>query len=107
MPEYIAEGSTSATSTAPNGYSNDAYFFYFLDKEYSIPNGSLLELYVDVVDGNGLRYRSLADCYAVKKDGNPDDIRIEELQMYIHSEAVAIYDADGTLLYTVDEDLFR
>lgn len=97
VPENLAE------NTDFNGF---AHFLYFLDKDYHIPNGSTLELYVDVVDGNGLRYRSFAECHAITADGKRDDSISDEKRLYASAEPVLIYDENGTILYQIDSELF-
>lgn len=103
IPEITARvGNTSETT-----YEGNVNFIYCLDKDYHIPNGSILELYVDVVDGNGLRYRSFAECMAVTTDGEPDEHRMEEKQMYAFAEAVMIFDESGNVLYELKPELFK
>ncbi len=105
----VPEGQTSGIETESGSmlYNDSAYFSYFLNKTYQIPYGSMLLLYVDVVDGYGLRHRALADCTALTEDGDLDNYRSEPFQMYIYAETVAIYDQNDNLLYTVDTSLFQ
>lgn len=44
-----------------------------IDLKYEIPNGSTQEIYVDVVDSLGLRYRSCIDCTSITEDGRNAD----------------------------------
>lgn len=98
VPEAVTEFG-KADSTNYNGYVN---FIYFLDRDYHIPNGSMLELYVDVVDGNGLRYRSLGECIAITEDGEHDEPRMEEKRLYICAEPVMIFDEEGNVIYELE-----
>lgn len=88
-------------------YEGVVHFIYYLDKDYHIPNGSMQEWYVDVVDGNGLRYRSFVDCLAITADGELDELRMEEKQEYTFAEAVMIFDSDGNVIYELDPELFE
>lgn len=90
-----------------SAYNGHMSFLYYLNKDYHIPNGSMLELYVDVVDGNGLRYRSLAEVVAVDSSGNLDDERAEEMRRFAFAEPMVIFDEDGTVLYEVDKGLYE
>ncbi len=103
VPEHLSKNGKADSSS----YEGRVDFFYFLDKDYHIPNGSILELYIDVVDGNGLRYRSLAQCYAVTEDGEPDELRMEKMNLYVHAEPVLIFDDDGNVVFDVDSSLFK
>lgn len=103
VPEFTSRVNEVSGPT----YEGSVHFIYYLDKDYHIPNGSMLELYVDVVDGNGLRYRSFAECMAVTADGKPDDLRMEEKQVYAFAEAVIIFDEDGNVVYEIEPDLFN
>ncbi len=88
-------------------YEGSVHFIYYLDKDYHIPNGSMLEWYVDVVDGNGLRHRSFVDCLAVTANGEPDDLRMEEKQVYAFAEAILIFDEAGNVIFEIDPELFK
>lgn len=103
----VPEFASRINEASGPSYEGSVHFIYYLDKDYHIPNGSMLELYVDVVDGNGLRYRSIAECLAVTSDGEPDDLRMEEKQMFSHAEAVLIFDEDGNVVYELEPDLFK
>lgn len=102
--------SVTAPGDAPENstiaYNESKTFYYTPNKSYDVPFGSMLELYVDVVDEYDLRHRTLVNCLAFTENGNTDDELIEEMMMYIQSETVAIYDKDGKLLYSVDENIF-
>lgn len=103
VPEVVSRGN----EVTDMGFNGSANFVYFLDKDYHIPNGSMLELYVDVVDGNGLRYRSFVECMAVTKEGQLDELRMEEKQMYAFTEAIMIFDESGNVIYEMDPELFQ
>ena len=102
----IPEAASRVGHISGSTHESNVDFIYCLDKEYHIPNGSMLELYVDVVDGNGLRYRSFAECMAVTADGKPDDLRMEEKQMYAFAEAVMIFDEEGNVVFELNPELF-
>ena len=100
IPERVASLDLSNISTGtPSVFEGRANFFYYAEKAYSIPNGSMLEIYIDVLDGNDLCYRSLANCYATLPNGGPDELRIEELERYRHWTNYMIFDKNGNLLY--------
>lgn len=105
--EPVPEAASMSNEITDIGFNGSANFIYFLDKDYHIPNGSLLEWYVDVVDGNGLRYRSFAECVAVTKDGQLDELRMEERQIYAFAEAILIFDESGNVIYEIDPKLFQ
>ncbi|MCI6996986.1 MAG: hypothetical protein MR936_09390 [Eubacterium sp.] len=67
----------------------------------------MLEFYIDVVDGNGLRYRSFAECIAFTADGEPDDLRVEEKQMYTFAEPILIFDEAVNVIFEIDPELFK
>ena len=97
VPENLSENAE---------FDGFAHFLYFLDKDYHIPNGSTLELYVDVVDENGLRYRSFAECHAITAEGKHNDAISDEKRLYASAEPVLIFDENGKILYQVDPELF-
>ncbi|MBR6756725.1 MAG: hypothetical protein IKM15_07255, partial [Peptococcaceae bacterium] len=100
VPERLAYLDQSAFSTdTPAVYDGIANFFYYAEKDYPVPNGSMLELYIDVVDGNDYRYRSLVDCYARDEKGKTDKARMDELEMYIPVPNYLIFDKNGDVLY--------
>lgn len=104
-PESITEATQTESGTYR--YDGNAYFGYFMDKTYTLSFESMVEIFVDVVDSNGLRYRMAADCYALDGEGNADMSKMDNFWLYVSGEPCAIYDADGTLLYTVDKSLFQ
>ena len=67
---------------------------------YSIPKGSAQELYVDIVDGYGLRYRILANQVRITEAGNMNHDQADEGL----GEIVAIYDENGAVLYDYETD---
>ena len=88
-------------------YNGSTSFLYPLKKSYQVPNGSVLELYVDVVDGDGLRYRTFVEGVALTESGQPDESRMDEMFIYTNSEPVMIFDAAGNVLYEVDRTLYK
>lgn len=103
IPENVSNGPAASTAY----YPGSASFLYYLDKTYRIPNGSELILYVDVVDGNGLRYRSFADGIAIASNGEPNDDRTDEMRMFDFAEPIWIFDENGDVLYSIEEEYFR
>lgn len=101
--EAIPENATSSHAH----YDGSASFLYYLDKTYQIPNGSELIIYADVVDGNGLRYRSFAEGMAIGTNGEPDDERTDHLKMFSFAEPIWIFDENGDVIYTIEEELYR
>lgn len=77
-------------------------FSYNWNPTYEIPYGSKQEIFVEITMRCGLVYRSqISDC-GMDEQGNPiDDDR------YLGSMEASIYDTDGNLLYSVDEELYR
>ena len=82
-----------ATRVYPDGEA-PSDFFYYIDNEYSIPYGSMLEVYVEVVDNNGLRYRVLVIYYNIDANGNP----VEDADMW-RGMTCDIYDKNGNVLW--------
>ena len=74
-----------------------------VDREFDIPFGSTLELIAEVVDGNGLRYRTVIEYWAVNEKGEPMDDDYFGLRDLFEQ----ILDADGNILYEVDEADYR
>lgn len=109
--EAIPENVTSASASVPAmsddiTYAGAETFLYDLNKEYKVPYGGMLEIYVDVIDDHGLRYRSFVDCYAFTATGEPDSLREEGLRMYSRGEPMYILDEDGDVLFEVDKERF-
>lgn len=95
----------STVSASPD-YQGHANFLYCLDKLYLIPRGSLLELFVDVVDQNGFRYRcstGFSGCMAVTLEGERDDVRMKEIEMDFYENPILIFDKDGSVIYDASE----
>lgn len=105
--DAVPEKTVNAGGTSASLYEGNSHFIYYLNKEYRIPAGSMLELYVDVTDGNGLRYRALLNAAAADGSGNADESRADQLQDYILNGNVLIYDQEGTVLYNADPTLFK
>lgn len=64
-----------------------------IDLKYEIPNGSTQEIYVDVVDSLGLRYRTCIDHTVIAEDGG----RTEGMSPY--NEEKIIYDQNNKEVY--------
>ena len=78
-------------------------FYHMVDREFDIPFGSTLELIAEVVDGNGLRYRTVIEYWAVNEKGEP----IDDAYLGLRDLFEQILDADGNILYEVDETDYR
>lgn len=78
-------------------------FYHMIDREFNIPFGSTLELLAEVVDGNGLRYRTVLEHWTVSEDGKDVDDDLFGLRDLFEQ----IFDENGNILYEVDEDDYR
>lgn len=104
VPERLGE--TAQPAGLHVEYDGRANFLYYLEKTYSIPHGSELALFVDVVDGEGLRYRSFADGLAIGADGDVDERRADHMRMFRAAEPLWIFDENGEVLYEIAEEYF-
>ena len=78
-------------------------FYHEIDRDFNIPYGSTLELAVEVVDGNGLRYRTVLEHWSVNEKGE----NVDDDLMGLRALFEKILDADGNILYEVDEADYR
>lgn len=78
-------------------------FYHEIDRDFNIPYGSTLELAVEVVDGNGLRYRTVLEHWSVNEKGE----NVNDDLMGLRDLFEKILDADGNILYEVDEADYR
>ena len=78
-------------------------FYHEIDRDFNIPYGSTLELAVEVVDGNGLRYRTVLEHWSVNEKGE----NVDDDLMGLRDLFEKILDADGNILYEVDETDYR
>lgn len=78
-------------------------FYHMIDREFNIPFGSTLELVAEVVDGNGLRYRTVLEYWAVNEKGEP----VDDDYIGLRDLFEQILDVDGNVLYEVDETDYR
>jgi len=78
-------------------------FYHLIDRDFNIPFGSTLELLAEVVDGNGLRYRTVLEHWTVSESGKNVDDGMWGLRDLFEQ----ILDADGNVLYEVDENDYR
>lgn len=67
-------------------------FYCVVDETFKVPYSSTLDLYIEVVDENGLRYRAAAYCLEVDRTGNFSGTGSA-------GEAAGIYSEDGKRLY--------
>jgi len=100
VPEHIY-------SETEEEYSGNVSFLYPFKKEIHIPNGSEYLLFVDVVDENDLIYRCFIEGYPILKDGDIDDMRMDELRIYSFAEPMLILDSKGEVLFEVEPGLFQ
>ncbi|MBR5316836.1 MAG: hypothetical protein IKU39_02975 [Lachnospiraceae bacterium] len=77
-------------------------FAYNWNPTYEIPYGSKQDIFVEVTMRCGLVYRSQISSCGMDAQGNP----IEDNE-YVGSMEASIYDTDGNLLYSVDEEMYR
>ena len=77
-------------------------FAYNWNPTYEIPYGSKQEIIVEVTMRCGLVYRSQISGCGMDEQGNPVDD-----DMYQAGMEASIYDTDGNLLYSVDEEMYR
>ena len=78
-------------------------FYHEIDRDFNIPYGSTLELAVEVVDGNGLRYRTVLEHWSVNEKGE----NVDDDLMGLRDLFEKILDDDGNILYEVDEADYR
>jgi len=78
-------------------------FYHEIDRDFNIPYGSTLELVVEVVDGNGLRYRTVLEHWSVNEKGE----NVDDDLMGLRDLFEKILDADSNILYEVDEADYR
>ncbi len=90
-PENVA---AAQSTTQVEGHITQGPFYYALDKDYEIPYGSMLTLYVEVEDGNGFLYRCVIDHMEVSDSGEP----IDDDYLWAGMDA-SIYDTNGQVLY--------
>ena len=88
-----------------DGIYSESYV-YWMDQGWNIPEGSIVEFYVEVVDETGLRYRSFLEWFEVS--GSEEAIRqMDEKSAYMGAEPVLIFDETGTIVYELVPGLFR
>lgn len=110
--KYAEELSKKGESIPENvgqetGFDGYATFIYPYKREMRIPNGSEFKLYADVVDENNLIHRSFLEYVPVKKDGNIDNEKQKEFEIYRFDETIMILDENGEILYQLDTELFK
>lgn len=98
-PEKVISDNTSSQQEFYAG----GPFYYELDKEYTIPFGSILTLYVELEDQNGLLHRCIIERQEISHSGELLD---DESWMWRGIEA-SIYDADGNPLSEPDLPLYQ
>lgn len=78
-------------------------FYHDLDREFSIPFGSTMNLFAEVVDGNGLRYRVCVEHIEIDDNGN----QVDDDSWHIWDLLEWIIGPDGEILYEIDEAQYR
>ena len=78
-------------------------FHYLIDRDFNIPFGSTLDLLAEMVDGNGLHYRVILEHWTVNESGENVDDDLWGLRDLFEQ----ILDANGNILYEVDEYDYR
>jgi len=73
------------------------------DFAFEIPAGGTLELFCEVVDGDGLVHRNQLQRWSVNENGENID---EDHSWWMGGEST-IYSVDGRLLYAVDESMYK
>ena len=77
-------------------------YSYNWNPTYEIPYGSRQEIFAEVTMRCGLVYRSQISGCGMDEQGNPVDD-----DMYQAGMEASIYDMNGNLLYSVDEEMYR
>lgn len=80
-----------------------SYVFY-LQKDYPLRSGSMLELYLDVTDSDGLRSRFFVECFALGQDGK-EDVELIHTVLNPKPSPVEVYGPDGKLCYRAADEL--
>ena len=76
-------------------YNGSSYHFYHqIDRDFEIPFGSTLELYVELVDGDGFVHRCVIEHWEITADGEPSDD-----SWYYNGMEASIYDDKGNALF--------
>ena len=94
-----ADGMFIAAEEALTPYDSDwqgskTYYYQLKEKDVSIPNGSVYEIYIELTDSLGLLHRMPADTREISKEGLP----IDRASNYI--DGATIYNAKtGQMLY--------
>ena len=74
-----------------------------IDRDFNIPFGSTLDLLAEMVDANGLHYRVILEHWTVNESGENVDDDLWGLRDLFEQ----ILDANGNILYEVDEYDYR
>ena len=104
--ERIPESDAPAYSRKDDSGIYYERYVYWMDQGWDVPEGSIVEFYVEVVDETGLRYRSFLEWFEVS--GSEEAIRqMDEKSAYMGAEPVLIFDETGTIVYELVPGLFR
>ncbi len=75
--------------------SGSSLLYYFIDNDWTVLGGNMLELVIELVDSNGLRYRCKIDEITVDETGQLQT----EGYPYWGDTSADIYDSNGQVLY--------
>ena len=104
--ERIPESDAPAYSRKDDSGIYYERYVYWMDQGWDVPEGSIVEFYVEVVDETGLRYRSFLEWF--EASGSEEAIRqMDEKSPYMGAEPVLIFDETGTIVYELVPGLFR
>lgn len=73
------------------------------EKTVSIPFGSTYGVYLEVVDGDGLRHRAWVEKETIDAEGNP----VKNTSEFWRGAEASIHDAEGKLVYAPDGEWYR
>lgn len=89
VPEDVSKSAASFV------VHNSKQFSYPLKRDFEIPYGSTLELYIELLDGFGLLHHVPVECWSINELG--EDVDADN--WYLRKNSHQIYDADGALIY--------
>ncbi len=95
-----------AASASASAFENaDGTFLYAFDKRYTLQSGDHLVLYLDVVDEQGVRYRSVADFASLIGRQKVDSDWQYEMEAYRSRGLMVLLDPNGQVVYNADPEL--
>lgn len=100
------ESNGFATMDAASAFENaDGTFLYAFDKRYTLQSGDHLVLYLDVVDEQGVRYRSVADFASLIGRQKVDSDWEYEMADYRSRGLMVLLDPNGQVVYNANPEL--